>query len=80
MTYIPQKAKRQYQRALWEQKKNGKDELVAHDCAKCRKSHDGEAHGVWFERSDTEGVFVWVCEACCEKRHNARANGQPSEE
>ena len=64
MAYIPPKAKRQYQRAMWEQKKNGKEDLVAHDCAKCKKSYDGKAPGTWFERADQPGAWVWVCKGC----------------
>ena len=65
MAYVPPKAKRQYQRALWEQKKDGTNgKLIAHDCAKCKKSHDGNAPGTWFERADQSGIWVWVCKEC----------------
>jgi sulfur relay (sulfurtransferase) complex TusBCD TusD component (DsrE family) len=63
MAYLPPKAKRQYQRPLWQTIK-GNSVLIAHDCAKCKKSFDGKASGTWFERADEHGVWVWACEAC----------------
>lgn len=63
MAYIPPKAKRQYQRALWHNMK-GNNVLIAHDCAKCKKSFDGKAPGTWFERADHTRVWVWVCSEC----------------
>ena len=65
MAYVPPKAKRQYQQALWEKKKDGtKGRLVVHDCAKCKKTFDGTEPGAWFERADQRGVWVWVCLEC----------------
>ena len=65
MAYVPPKAKRKYQRALWKLNKDGANgELVAHDCAKCKKRYGGEAPGTWFARADQRGAWVWVCKEC----------------
>lgn len=62
--FIPRIKDRDYYAPI----KNESGAIVRHACTRCDQILPIKAKGVWFERADVPGRWVWVCETCCAVR------------